>query len=177
MSEYSEGQSAFRIGQMLSREAALDKSLSAERRNQKTNSALEFFDQAIEKGYDEAQVFASRASILSDLNYNIDALNYYNVAIAKNPEKASYFYDRALTKQSIFDYEGSLADFEEAIRLSKLDNEDTRYWNEYAKQTGFKSATQGYELDMQFLLQESEGLGKRIEILHEEKLKTIKRRK
>ena len=55
---------------------------------------------------------------------------------------------RSLIKDTIFDYKGSLTDIEEAIRLSKLDNDDNRFWNEYAEKTlpmGFNTATQFYE--------------------------------
>ncbi len=166
---YFEGYDIFKIGLQLSKDAVLDKSLSAERRQQKTIAALEFFDQAIQKGYDEAEVFALRASVLRDLNYDIDALNDYNICIDKNPNKASYYYDRALVKQFIYDYLGSLADFKEAIRLSKFDNDDTRYWNDYATRTGYKSATEKYETDMQFLLQAMDRPRRKIETLYKEK--------
>ena len=175
--EYFEGYDTFKVGQQLTKDAVLDKSLSAERRRQKTIAALEFLDQAIQKGYDEAEAFALRVSVLRDLDYDIDALNDYNICIDKNPNKASYYYARALTKQFIYDYSGSLADFKEAIRLSKLDNDDTRYWNDYALQTGFNSATEKYKMDMQFLLQAMDRPKGIIESLQAEKNNSIQRRK
>ncbi len=149
--EFFLGQDSFKIGKKLSKDVVLDKSLSSERKQQKTIAALEFFDQAIEKGYNEAEVFASRGSILHDLNFHIDALNDYNICITKNAQKASYYYARAMIKSYMFDYKGSSADFQEAIRLSKFDNEDTRYWNSYAKETGYNSVTEKYELDLKYL--------------------------
>lgn len=42
-----------------------------------------------------------------------------------------------------------MEDIEEAIRKSKGDNEENRYWNSYARETGFDSATQKYEIDLE----------------------------
>lgn len=67
-----------------------------------------------------------------------------------------------MTKQYIYDFDGSLDDFKKAIEFSKLDNEDTRYWNEYAKQSGYGSGTQKYELDLQFLLRDKEIMSDRL---------------
>jgi hypothetical protein len=53
---------------------------------------------------------------------------------------------RSVIKDSLFDFEGSLADLKEAICLSKLDNDDNAYWNNYAKSTGFSSQTAFYEM-------------------------------
>jgi tetratricopeptide (TPR) repeat protein len=150
----SEDHNAFDVAKQLYKDTILDKALSRERRNQKITAALEFFDQAIEKGHDTALSFSFRGNCLSELGYNIDALEDYDKSIAKDPQKANPYYMRALIKKSIYDYEGSLADFKEAIRLSKLDNEDNEYWNSYAKNTGYNSATEKYEMDLNLLSQD-----------------------
>jgi len=111
--------------------------------------ALRLFDIAIEKGYDNAEVFRLRGSCLNDLGFYFDAIEDYNKAIEKKPKTgiASNYHMRGLIKDKVFDYKGGLADIDEAIRLSKLDNHDNEFWNEYAKKTfGYDSATQFYEL-------------------------------
>ena len=148
---YFEGQKSYHAGKKLFSESVLDKSLSTQRRKQKKIAALEFLDKAIEIGYDEAVAFSYRGMCLRALNYDIDAIEDFNKCIEKNPLIASYFYDRAMTKRFIYDYQGSLKDFKKAIELSKLDNDDTKYWNNYAKVSGFESATKRYEYDLEFL--------------------------
>jgi tetratricopeptide (TPR) repeat protein len=148
---YFEGQKSFLIGKKLYSEALLDKLLSTERRKQKTIAALEFLDKAIEIGYDDVNVFSNRGMCLRDLHYDVDAIEDFNKCIDKDPFKASYYYDRAMTKRFIYDYQGSLKDFEKAIELSILNNDDTRYWNNYAKKTGWESVTKRYEFDLENL--------------------------
>jgi tetratricopeptide (TPR) repeat protein len=110
--------------------------------------ALMLFDKAIEKGYHVAEVFSLRGSCLNDLGFYFDAIEDYNKAIEKNPTRgiASNYHMRSLIKDTIFDYEGSISDIEEAIRLSKVDNDDNEFWNDYAKKTlGYNTATEYYE--------------------------------
>ena len=175
--DYFEGLEAYKIGRKLFRDS-VDYSFPKERRKQKTIAALEFFDTAIEKGYDEADVFSFRGNCLRDINYYLDALDDFNASIDKDPERASFYYERAMTKQFIYDFEGSLLDYKEAIRLSKLDNANTKYWNEYAKQTGYNSASQKYEQDLSFMMYNKERAEKnqaRQEMIKKEKA-NIKRR-
>jgi len=105
------------------------------------------FDQAIANGYDAPEVFFLRGSCLNDLGFYFDALEDYNKAIQKQPSQgiANNYFMRSIIKDSLFDFEGSVADLKEAIRLSKLDNDDNRFWNDYAKSTGFESQTAFYE--------------------------------
>jgi len=140
--------------------------------------ALKLFDKAIEKGYNSAEVFSLRGSCLNDLGFYFDAIEDYNKAIERNPKQgiASNYHMRSLIKDTIFDYEGSLADIEEAIRLSKLDNDDNEYWNDYAKKTlGFNTATQFYEWQRDMVKQRLE-LNKRHTEDRTAELEKIKRR-
>lgn len=109
--------------------------------------ALKFFDKAIEKGYHTAEVFSLRGRCLNYFGFYFDAIEDFNKAIELNPKQgiASNYHMRSIIKEAVFDFEGSLTDIEEAIRLSKLDNDDNEYWNEYSKTTGFNTATQFYE--------------------------------
>jgi tetratricopeptide (TPR) repeat protein len=94
-----------------------------------------------------SEVFSLQASCLNDLGFYFDAISAYDEAIPRNPKQGivSNYHMRSLVKDSIFDYKGSLTDIEEAIQLSELDNDDNRFWNEYARKTGFNTATQFYE--------------------------------
>ncbi|MDR3597989.1 hypothetical protein [Clostridium sp.] len=144
--DYFDGFNAFKIGNNIWKDLVLAPH-SSEYREEKTKEALEFFDKAIENGYDESEVFSLRGSCLNDLGFYFDALEDYNKAIQKNPQMgiAANYHMRSLIKDSIFDFEGSLADIKEAIRLSKLDNDDNKYWNNHAKITGYKSAADFYD--------------------------------
>jgi tetratricopeptide (TPR) repeat protein len=155
----------------------------------KIKEALEYFDQAIKKGlveptifshgFDQSEVYSLRGSCLNDLGFYFEALEDYNKAIEKRPRKgvASNYHMRSVIKSSLFDFEGSLADLKEAIRLSKLDNDDNAYWNNYAKSTGFASQTAFYEM---LLPTEAEIISKKRicsdKNFVEEELKKVKRR-
>lgn len=155
-SGFHEGIEYFNIGKELYNESLLTTPMHKERREQKIIAALELFDKAIEKGYQEYESYLLRAMCLRTLNYDIEAVEDLNKSIEKEPEKANLYYGRAITKQYMHDYEGSLSDFEEAIRLAKLNNDNTRYWNEYAKVGGYDSVIEKYELDLYWLMQDIE---------------------
>lgn len=81
-----------------------------------------------------------------------------------------------MIKHTIFDFEGSRDDIITAITLSKIDNEDNRFWNEHAKSGGFgNTATEWYKWDLQWIIERSlkhpPDLNKK-----EELLKNVKRR-
>jgi tetratricopeptide (TPR) repeat protein len=147
---YFEGLEAFKIGKKLYNDSILVKPMSGDRRRQKEIAALEFFDQAIEKGYDDADVYSCRGSVLNDLGYLFDALEDYNKAIENDPQKANPYFMRALIRQNVYDYEGGILDLEEAVRLSKFETADNDYWNDYSEKTGFGSATLKYETDLEW---------------------------
>lgn len=153
----------------------------------KIKEALKYFDEAIKiglvepavfsYGFKESEVFSLRAFCLNDLGFYFDALEDFNRALEKNPKKiANIYYMRSIVKDSICDFEGSVADLKEAIRLSKLDNADNRLLNDYTKQSlGYKSASEYYK----FWLEMAEERIER-EKIHptdkDTKLKEIKRR-
>jgi len=185
--DFSDACNAFTTGKTIWNDAVLLKG-SRESSLSKIKEALKFFDEAIEKGlieptvfshgFDESEAFSLRGSCLDDLGFYFEALEDYNRAIGKNPRKAiaGNYFRRSMVKKSLFDFEGSLADLKEAIRLSKLDNDDNKYWNNYAKSTGYSSQTAFYEMS---LPTEAEISVKRAypDKIIEEELKEIKRRK
>jgi tetratricopeptide (TPR) repeat protein len=182
--KYNKGKRSFEIGKKLFSHATMDSENSQEKGKVIINEALSFFDKSISYGYNEDDVYFYRGMCLRDLDFEFDAIEDFNICISKNPDCANYYYVRAMSKQHSYDYIGSISDFQEAISLSKLNNEETKYWNDYAKRTGFNSATQKYEIDLKWLLTEVEIYNERIERNKEyytkeyEELKSrIKRRK
>lgn len=134
--------------------------------NKQYNDSLPYFDKSIENGYDEAEAFEFRANCLSELEYYYDALDDYNISIQKNSENCDIYYMRSWTKQAIGDIEGQVEDIKEAIRISKLDIPNSNYWNQYAKETGYNSGADRYEMDLIMAegRLESEILNKKIEL-------------
>lgn len=120
-------------------------------KQQETEKALKSFDKAIESGYRSAEIYELRGRCLDKFEFYYDSISDYNKSISLDSGKANVFYMRSLAKSFIKDFRGALEDIEEAIRKSKVDNEDNRYWNSYAKETGFDSATQKYEIDLERL--------------------------
>lgn len=137
---------AFRTGKQIWKDITLTGG-SPEFRETKKKEAVRYFDQAIANGYDASEVFSLRASCLKDLGFYFDALEDYNKAIQKQPSQAiaNNYFMRSMIKDSLFDFEGSVADLKEAIRLSKFDNDDNRFWNDHSKSMGFDSQTAFYE--------------------------------
>lgn len=153
--EFFDGYREFAAGEKLYREVH---SFTQTGRNEikintnkeKDLEALNHFDKAIEKGFDESIVFSLRGNILDSLGYYFEALEDYNLAILKKPTQgvADNYYRRSWVKTMILDYEGSLADLKEAIRLSQLNNDDNRYWNAGYQKIGYKTATDYYKGDL-----------------------------
>jgi tetratricopeptide (TPR) repeat protein len=140
---------SFATGKKLFQEAVLIKGEGwKESRLVKIKEALKYFDEAIEKGFNESEVFSFRGNCLDDLGFYFEALEDYNKAIGKNPRKsiASNYFMRGMIKQSLFDFDGQIADLKEAIRLSKFDNEDNKHWDDVYVKRGFRSQTTFYEM-------------------------------
>lgn len=146
---------AFDVGKQLFKES-MKSGTTPEVTKNKIEEALRYFDKAIEKGCDDSKVFSLRGSCLTDLGFYFDTLEDYDKAIQRHPRKgiADNFYIRSLNKKWIYDFEGSIADLKEAIRLSRIDNVDNAYWNRCYGEQGFGSATQKYEMDLGWLIED-----------------------
>ena len=122
-------------------------------RESKKKEALRYFDQAIANGFDTSEAFSCRGSCLNDLGFYFDALEDYDKAIQKHPTKAiaANYYTRSQIKQSLLDFHGSLSDLNEAIRLSKLDNDDNRWWDKHVQKIGYNSHTEFCEESLSWL--------------------------
>jgi tetratricopeptide (TPR) repeat protein len=145
-----EGCDAFIIGEKIWKDITISKG-SLESKEKGTKEALKYFDRAIEKGYDDSEVFSLRGRCLNDLGFYFEALEDLNRAIQNNPKNsiAIDYHIRSIIKDSLFDFEGSLADIKEAVRLSKLDNDYNRRFNNYAKKMSVASPIFMYETWLQ----------------------------
>jgi tetratricopeptide (TPR) repeat protein len=113
--------------------------------------ALECFDEAIECGYvDNADVYIGRGTCLQLLDYDLDAIDDFDRAIALQPEDSSTFYQRSISKSSTGDFRGCISDLQEAFRLLGVDNKYTRNVEAHARETGYKDAAHFYRLQMDF---------------------------
>jgi len=113
--------------------------------------ALECFDEAINCGYvANADVYSGRGICLQSLNYDLDAIDDFNKAIALQPENSLTFYMRSLSKTATSDLHGCISDLQEAIRLLDVDNEYTRNVDAHARETGYKDAAYYYRKQMDF---------------------------
>ncbi|MFS8083100.1 MAG: tetratricopeptide repeat protein [Ginsengibacter sp.] len=121
--------------------------MSSRLRKSKIIKALDLFNKAINEGFEDSEVFSYRGDSFEELGFHFKALEDYTIAIYKKPKKAisSNFFRRAMIKELILDFDGSFDDYSEAIRLSKLDNDDTAFWNKHMNTIGYASATDFYE--------------------------------
>lgn len=113
--------------------------------------ALECFDEAINCGYvDNADVYIGRGICLQSLDYDLDAIDDFDRAIALQPENSLTFYQRSLSKTATGDLRGCVSDLQEAIRLADVDNKYTRGLDAHARETGYKDSAHYYRTAMDF---------------------------
>jgi tetratricopeptide (TPR) repeat protein len=115
----------------------------------KEAEALEGFDEAINCGYvDNGDVYIDRGICLQSLNYDLDAIDDFDRAIALQPENSLTFYMRSISKRSTGDFRGCVSDLQEAIRLAGVDNKYTRNLDAHVRETGYKDSAHYYRLQM-----------------------------
>jgi len=129
-------------------------------RDKDQQKALDCFDRAIKSGYEGEGVYGLRAICLQEFHYELDAIDDFNKAISLAPEEANLYFMRSLSRSATGDYTGCISDLQEAIRLSKIDNKYNDFWNNYAKETGWTSATAHYEMDLMSAQQFRKGVEK-----------------
>jgi tetratricopeptide (TPR) repeat protein len=129
--------------------------------------ALGYLDEAVGCGYvDDADVYAMRGGCLQSLDFDLDAIDDFNRAIALEPENCNLFFQRSFSKESIGDLQGKAADLEKAINLAEIDNKYIRIYDEYAREEGCRNCAHLYRRQMiraKLLLQEQEDFRKRAE--------------
>ena len=116
--------------------------------NNDDQKALDCFDRAIKSGFEGEGIYGLRAICLQALHFDHDAIDNFNKAISLAPEEANLYFMRSLSRAATGDLTGRVSDLQEAIRLSKIHNKYNEFWNNYAKETGWPSATVYYEVDL-----------------------------
>ncbi|MBF2709024.1 tetratricopeptide repeat protein [Flavobacterium soyangense] len=146
--------------------------------NSEWNDALYHFDKAIEKDYKKDDIFELRGMCLQALGYDYDAIEDFNKAIIFSPNNCNLYYNRALSKEVILDYEGEIKDIEKAIELSKQDTQMNRQYNKEAIDSGFRNGVVGlYEIGILRVKSRLEFDNREMNKDYcEEQLKLIKRR-
>ncbi|MCK4462470.1 MAG: hypothetical protein KAW46_11740 [candidate division Zixibacteria bacterium] len=109
--------------------------------------ALANLDRAIECGIGD-EAYAMRADCLQALDYHLEAIEDYDRAILQEPEDCNLRFLRSCSKNAICDDEGALIDLQEAIELSKIDNELNRSYAAVARESGYQGHTALYEMDL-----------------------------
>lgn len=111
--------------------------------------ALDCFNLAIELGVNDSCVYGLRAGCLLSLEHYQEAINDYDMSMSLDRGRAQDYHGRSIARHYLDDLDGSISDLEEAVRLSKMDNENNKQWNEYARKTlNLKTATVLYEMDL-----------------------------
>lgn len=158
--------------------------------NRKNNEALNYFDLAIDKGFLEKS-YEFRGRCLQELNYDYDAIDDFNQAIAMTPEDCKLYFSRSLSKGAIGDFQGEVDDLEKAIELSRTGNDRNREYDINAQQMGFTDASSlfrsylkiakqrldSYLQDQQTITTASPHMKALIEDTWKKRMKTISRRK
>jgi len=88
--------------------------------SEKLDSALFYFDKAIEIKDDISAIWYTRATVKSWLRQYEEAILDFDRAIALTPKYSKALNGKACAKQDITDYDGALADFNQAIALDKM---------------------------------------------------------
>ena len=101
--------------------------------------ALVFLDTAIKFGYDaDGQAYVLRGICLQELEFQLDAIEDFDKAIAANPTDSNLYFMRSVSKLAIGDFQGEVADLEEAIRVATLHPAANRSHDDGAKEMGYK---------------------------------------
>jgi tetratricopeptide (TPR) repeat protein len=118
-------------------------------KQKKLKDALVCFNMAIECGYDK-NVYGLRADCLFESGLHSMALRDYNTAISKSSEDCNLYFQRSITLIAIGDTDGAISDLEEAVRLSRIDNDLNCAYRDGAKDIGWPNGhTAFYESHLQ----------------------------
>ena len=85
----------------------------------------------------EDNVYAVRGDCLQVCGLHAKAVRQYDIAIALRPEDCDLFFRRYVAKSAAGDIDGAIEDLQEAIRLSKVDNELNEKYRLAAKEIGW----------------------------------------
>jgi tetratricopeptide (TPR) repeat protein len=111
--------------------------------------ALQYFDTAIDSGFEGADLYGMRGGCLQSLNFDLDAIDDFTKAIELDPEDSNNYFMRSISKGAVGDLHGRIDDLNEAIRLAGIDSSSTRSHNAFAREKGYKDGIAGmYRMQM-----------------------------
>ncbi len=139
-------------------------------RDKDQQQALDCFDRAIACGFEGEGIYGLRASSLQALDFELDAIDDFSRAILLAPEETNLYFMRSLSRGVTCDLAGRVSDLQEAIRLSKIDSKYNDFWNNYAKETGWPSATAYYEAEYEMALEQAR-MYREVEIYRQDRLR------
>ena len=96
---------------------------------QRSESAIADYDEAIRLDPNEACYYSQRASLNRKLERFEAVVADYDALICLNPNDAGHYYGRGCAKQRLGQSESAIADYDEAIRL---DPNEARYYSQRA---------------------------------------------
>lgn len=118
--------------------------------NKQIKEALNKFDDAIKFGYENFKVYELRGWCLEKLEYYYDAVDDFNKAISWVTNDSNLYFIRSLTKSRIKDFKGAVEDLEIAIKISKMDSELNKVYDDEAQKQGYPNSTAYYEFRLLF---------------------------
>jgi tetratricopeptide (TPR) repeat protein len=101
--------------------------------------AVSLSDTAIDPDSINGESYGERGRCLAVLGFHLDAIDDFNRAISQGIDEADTHLGRAASRLAIGDFDGALADYEEAVRLSKTDTPHSNELNRDAKESGWPS--------------------------------------
>lgn len=113
--------------------------------------ALCCFDQAIQSGFESADIYGLRGGCLQKLEFDLDAIDDFTKAIDLESDDGNHYFMRSISKGAVGDLQGRVTDLKEAIRVAGIDNTANRSRNEWAKENGFQDGiVDKYQMDLMY---------------------------
>jgi hypothetical protein len=117
-------------------------------RNKELDRALQSFDSAIENGYCD-RVYGPRGICVQSLDFNFDAIDDLDKAIAAEPYDSNLWHVRSMAKGSVGDFSGQTSDLNEAIRIARNNLDPYQETSdEYFKELGYENLAAYYVMQI-----------------------------
>lgn len=118
-------------------------------RVERLQKALDFFDTAIDCGFEDEGVYADRGICLQQLGFDLDAIDDFDKAIASEQEDSNLYFMRSWSRSAVGDLPGHVSDLQTAIRVAAIDNAANRSHNAHACETGYTNCADVYRFHLE----------------------------
>lgn len=108
--------------------------------------ALAYLDYAIEKNSFDSRALSVRAFCLQGLGYHLDSIDDFTKALELSPEDPNYHFGRGNSYVAMKNYSAAVKDADKAIQYASLNNPLFEHYNIAAKENGFSSALNLYQM-------------------------------